>query len=379
MKTYILTTLLAGALLVTSCADDRDSNPTINQPETFTLNTPALAGNTYDLENSESITFTYKQPNYGYTAPVIYYTQVALNDTWVDATDDTDASYIELDGSVTTCESEAAAKDINKAIMKLAGYGDESQVPETQDLYVRMRATLAAGYQCYSNTVKLTVKPYYASLVAADPELWYLIGGCIGDGSWGSEIGVAVFPMSPVDGYEFDDNGLGQLTYTGYFPSDKGFKIVKTPGEWADQWGADGGDFNTPRLKDNDGEGSDFYVTESGYWKILLDTKANTLTFTKVDDVTPYEALGISGDFNVWAYQDMKPVGSVDSHIWTIDFEATEEGGLKFLKDGWSPNWGSLAFPFGFGTNGGPNIPVLVGDYRIIFNDIDGYYHFYSL
>jgi hypothetical protein len=65
MKTYILTTLLAGALLVTSCADDRDSNPTINQPETFTLNTPALAGNTYDLENSESITFTYKQPNYG--------------------------------------------------------------------------------------------------------------------------------------------------------------------------------------------------------------------------------------------------------------------------------------------------------------------------
>jgi hypothetical protein len=242
-----------------------------------------------------------------------------------------------------------------------------------------MRATLAAGYQCYSNTVKLTVKPYYVSLVAADPELWYLIGGCIGDGSWGSEIGVAVFPMSPVDGYEFDDNGLGQLTYTGYFPSDKGFKIVKTPGEWADQWGADGGDFNTPRLKDNDGEGSDFYVTESGYWKILLDTKANTLTFTKVDDVTPYEALGISGDFNVWAYQDMKPVGSVDSHIWTIDFEATEEGGLKFLKDGWSPNWGSLAFPFGFGTNGGPNIPVLVGNYRIIFNDIDGYYHFYSL
>lgn len=44
------------------------------------------------------------------------------------------------------------------------------------------------------------------------------------------------------------------MTYTGYFPSDKGFKIVRVPGEWDDQWGADGGDFNKPRLKDADGE-----------------------------------------------------------------------------------------------------------------------------
>jgi hypothetical protein len=379
----LLTSLFAGALLLTSCSDDRDSNPTIQQPDSFVLNTPALAGNEYDLQNTESIEFTYKQPEYGYTAPVIYYTQVSLDNTWVDATDDTDASYIELDGSVTECQTSASGTAINRAIMKLGNYASEAAVPSSTPLYVRMRATLAAGYECYSNVITLNVHPYYAPLVAADPVLWYLVGSSIGDGSWGGTIGSQAVPMSPVDGYEFDDNGLGQLTYTGYFFPDLGFKIIKTPGTWDEnEWGGDDSSIDSPHWKGSDGNaGSDFKVPSEGYYTIVLDTKAMTMSITAADAPKCYAEVGISGSFNGWAYQALTPANvteGTNNHIWIADVDFSEDVELKFLVDGWSPNWGASDFPFGFGTNGGANIPVLAGSYTIVFNDIDGYYHFYS-
>ena len=45
MKTMIKSALLliCGLSLWASCADDRDSNPTIQRPTSFTMNTPAYA------------------------------------------------------------------------------------------------------------------------------------------------------------------------------------------------------------------------------------------------------------------------------------------------------------------------------------------------
>jgi outer membrane protein len=349
---------------------------------------PALGGGVYDLANTDSIRLTYEQPDYGYTAPVKYYAQISVSGTWNDATsaEADDATYIEMDGSVTVCEFGAAADLVNKAIMKLGNYTDPSQLPaEGISLYVRMRARLNAGYECYSNVIELSVAPYYVALVSAAPELWYLIGSCIGDGSWGSEVGTGVIPLSPVEGAKYDDvTGKGELTYTGYFPSDKGFKIVRVPGEWDDQWGADGGDFNKPRLKDADGEGSDFYVPASGYYKISLNTKENTLSIVATDEPkNVYDGLLISGDFNGWGTDTkMIPVNTVEgvvNHVWKYELDATSgDTTAKFLYAGWTPNWGASTFPYGFGVNGGANIPVVAGKYVAILNDIDGYYHFFS-
>lgn len=177
---------------------------------------------------------------------------------------------------------------------------------------------------------------------------------------------------------------MGELTYTGYFPSDKGFKIVRVPGEWDDQWGADGGDFNKPRLKDADGEGSDFYVPASGYYKISLNTKENTLSIVATDEPkNVYDGLLISGDFNGWGTDTkMIPVNTVEgvvNHVWKYELDATSgDTTAKFLYAGWTPNWGASTFPYGFGVNGGANIPVVAGKYVAILNDIDGYYHFFS-
>ncbi len=385
-KINILALAFASMLTFTACEDDNDSNPVVQQPTTFQLNTPALAGNLYDLEQTSSISLTCQQPDYGYTAAVMYYTQMSLTNEWNEATsvEADDATYVELDGSFTTCALSMDATAVNRNIIKLAGYESDADVPaDGVSLYVRSRAILASGYECFSNVIELKVQPYYVALTAADPELWYLIGGCIGDGSWGSEVGVAVFPMSPVEGGVYDAvTGQGPLTYTGYFPEGGGFKLVKTPGQWADQWGSSANNSIDSPVK-NDGGSGDFKVTKSGYYRLDLDTKNDVLTITEVDAVKEYDHIMISGDFNGWGTETMmNPVTTVEgvvNHVWYYDLDAT--GGdttAKFLYDGWSPNWGATAFPFGWGTNNGANIPVAAGNYRVIFNDIDGYYHFFA-
>ena len=65
-KINILTSILVATALLTACEDDRDSNPTIQEPTTFVLNTPANATyNVYDLNQSKNIELTCTQPDYG--------------------------------------------------------------------------------------------------------------------------------------------------------------------------------------------------------------------------------------------------------------------------------------------------------------------------
>lgn len=392
MKRYILASLLAGVAFfgLTSCEDDRDSNPTLNPTESFVLNTPALAGNTYDLENSDSLVMTCRQPDYGYTAAVTYYVQLSLTDVWENELDEEgkvvgNPKMVELENYSNSAKVKASAKDINKAVIQMGGYESADDMPATLPLYVRLRATLSSGHTCYSNTIQTTVKPFFVALVSADPELWYLIGACVGDGSWGSAVGTAVYPMSPVEGGEFNDvTGRGPLTFTGYFTPELGFKIVRVPGEWADQWGGVDGDINNPKKKDDSGEGGDFKVPSAGYYRIDLNTHTNTLTFTALEEAPKeYSQMLISGDFNGWGTEtQMTPCDTyagAHPHVWMYDISLTDASGIKFLVDSsWDPNWGAGKFPYGWGANNGANIPAVAGDYRIIFNDITGYYYFFN-
>ena len=78
-KLSILATLFVGLFLTASCDSDRDSNPTLGQPSTFVLNTPAIADATYDLDHAETFKLTTSQPDYGYTAATTYYIQASLH------------------------------------------------------------------------------------------------------------------------------------------------------------------------------------------------------------------------------------------------------------------------------------------------------------
>lgn len=383
-----------GLSLFSACEDDNDSNPIVQQPETFELNTPALGGNVYDLEKSSYIQLTYKQPDYGYTAAVTYYAQVSMTDKWNDATEESEATYVELNGNSSTCEFGVETSQIDRAIMQLGGYDEETVPKEAVKIYIRLRATLTSGYQCYSNSISLSVFPYYMPVVNAEPEIWYLVGDCIGDGTWGNDgignIGVSLIPMSIVDGYEYNaTTGQGEIIFTGYFLAGKGFKLIKTPGSWADQWGNSSAPGVDSPVK-NDGGSSNLQVATSGYYSIKLNTATDVLTIEAVEAPDVYHIM-MQGDFNGWTDVAMTPVNTVEgmnNHVWKYELDTTSgdttakfkvapgEGGSA---DGWGVNWGGTSFPYGVGSNGGANIPIPAGRYNVIFNDINGFYYFYSL
>ncbi len=392
-KITFLFTIACAMLLVIACSDDRDSNPVVQQPTSFVLNEPALAGNTYDLANSSAITVSCQQPDYGYTALVSYYAQVSLDNTWDDAiyADDgetviTAATYAQIEGSYTECMIDIDASQVNRAVLTVGAWDSEAAFPtQPISIYLRLKAALTSGYECYSNSVILTVKAYYTELSDATPEMWYLTGQCIGDGSWSvdySSLGVGLVPMSHVEGYEYSaTTGQGELTYTGYFPAGQGFKLIRDPGSWEYQWGNSGGDGIDSPVK-NDGGSSNLAVPADGFYTITLDTAADILTIEQAADQTYYSQMLISGAFNDWSTDEqMAAVNTTTgiNNVWRYNLGSEEDTELKFLVDSsWSPNWGASDFPYGFGVNNGANIPVAAGDYIIIFNDITGFYYFFN-
>ena len=59
-KTLLLGTMLVGiASFFTACEDDRDANPTLIQPTSLALNTPAYVNQTISLENTASLSLTW--------------------------------------------------------------------------------------------------------------------------------------------------------------------------------------------------------------------------------------------------------------------------------------------------------------------------------
>ena len=53
-KFNILASLLMGLAVFTAC-EDQDNSPMLQEPTSFTLNTPAYVKSVYDLENSTSV------------------------------------------------------------------------------------------------------------------------------------------------------------------------------------------------------------------------------------------------------------------------------------------------------------------------------------
>ena len=206
------------------------------------------------------------------------------------------------------------------------------------------------------------------------PDLWYLVGSCIGNGSWGNAadaLGTALVPLYPAtDNYSI-------LNYIGYFPAGQGFKLIHNPGSWDEQWGMSDG-----VLVKNDGGSGNIEVAEDGYYQITYDMEMDNVTITKyTGNVGVYSTISMPGGYQNWnvAGSFMAAMSSVvENHDWLMaGVTYNEDTELKFAADGsWSVNWGDAAFPVGIGVGNGPNIPVVAGTYDVIFNDILGEYYF---
>lgn len=183
-KLNIMVWVMLGALGLCSCESDRDSNPVLLEPTTFTLNTPAYASTVYDLKNSKTIELTCSQPDYGFTAPTDYTVQVSLTGEFKEAAaKSAAATYLSLPTVHTTARMDVDAQELAVAIVNLSGITEEDKFyKDPIKVYVRLHASVNDGMKpIYSNVIELPkVLSYFALDPMVMPDKMYMTGSICG-------------------------------------------------------------------------------------------------------------------------------------------------------------------------------------------------------
>lgn len=398
MKTIFKSTMMLamGLVAFTACEDDNESNPTITQPSAFVLNQPAISG-IVDMEKSATVALTWSQPTpyNDFNAPVVptYTVQVSPTNQFNKAFDEnlednTGADFVNINETYSNGKDvNINLQNLNRQLLQLCGW-TETTTPESLPLSIRVKSALRdASFNeygvIYSNVVTLNTIPYYVELKPADPEIWWLIGADIADGSWGSDMGKCVIPMQTLDGAEYDNKtGQGEIQWIGYLGGN-GFKLRGALDDgWAAQWGQ--GDAFGSYVK-NDGGSGNITVPEAGVYKVTLNTKDDNLIIEAYNGSAPvYSGMAISGSFNEWGDTEMNACSiGWENHDWYISytFAAGDEvkikqaGSWDFNKGGSFINYSEGMYVYGEGN--GPNLKIEEGGtYLIFFNDITGYIRF---
>ena len=222
MKNIIKSALLVvmSLTLMTACSDDNDSNPSIQTPTEFKLNTPALVNTPIDLANSSKIMLTCSQPNYGYTASVQYTVQVATDENMTDA--------VELSETSNSAKVEIDAASLASTLTNIYVQKGKTEADFPMDVkaYFRLKANIVTsngnvveGTEILSNVVSLNNIHLLFSLPPVNlPSHIYVVGNFC-DWKWDN-----CFDMVQVYG---TDNTFWRLVYI----DDSGIKLNS-----ADKW-----------------------------------------------------------------------------------------------------------------------------------------------
>ena len=240
MKNIIKSALLVvmSLTLMTACSDDNDSNPSIQTPTEFKLNTPALENTPIDLANSSKIILTCSQPNYGYTASVQYTVQVATDENMTDA--------VELSETSTSAKVEISADLLASALTNIYVEKGKTEADFPMDIkaYFRLKANIVTsngnvveGTEILSNVVSLNNIHLLFSLPAVNlPSHVYAVGSFC-DWDWANS-----FDMVQVYGTEdtfwhlvyIDDSGIKFNTATEWNGSEAGYAGITVSGDCKD-------------------------------------------------------------------------------------------------------------------------------------------------
>ena len=400
-KTLLLGTMLVGmASLFTACEDDRDSNPTLIQPQEFVLNTPAYINQTIVLENTASLPLTWSQPQYtADNAPVnvTYEIQVSNNgkfevstaDVEADETGELVADYEVLPNTVSVCKFTFTGEELDKSLLRINQW-DEESVPAGSKAFVRIVSFIKEGTDklnsIASNVLEFNVIPYFMMLTEAEPIMWYLLGDNIGDGLWSTDnkdIGKSTVPFFLIPDYSYNkQTGAGEIQYLNYFTTD-GFKINPSKlNDW-DHGFMSSGSSNSAIYRDKKTDLGNIWVDPAGYYLITVNTADNTCKIEAKDiHPTVYEKICITGSFSNWTDVDMAAANKTgENHVWvyelTVSAGAVEQIKFKIPGESRDVNWGFGSYDgevnvCGQGSQGGKNIGVPEGTWIIVMNDITG-------
>ena len=248
--------------------------------------------------------------------------------------------------------------DLNVTALDFAAAGEEV------DFYFAIIANLntdkgaaVAGTELKSNVVKATFKSYVADVLPTEKfdKVWVIGDYCGWDHSKTQ--------------FLFDYNATG-TTYSGVVDfADKaanGFKLTGVAG-WDDtcNWGLEDNttaEAEATSLQLITGGGSqDIKCYAKRFYGFEYDK--SSMVLKKSWGADQIGVIGLNGDWNNDIVMEYNPV-------WTrfyVDIEATGDTEMKFRADaGWDLNWGVDC------AQGGDNIPVAAGKYRVYFNPATG-------
>ena len=240
MKNIIKSALLVvmSLTLMTACSDDNDSNPSIQTPTEFKLNTPALVNTPIDLANSSKIMLTCSQPNYGYTASVQYTVQVATDENMTDA--------VELSETSSSAKVAVNAASLASALTNIFVEKGKTEADFPMDVkaYFRLKANIVTsngnvveGTEILSNVVSLNKIHLLFSLPPVNlPSHVYTVGNFC-DWKWDN-----CFDMVQVYGTEdtfwhlvyIDDSGIKFNTAEAWNNNEVGYAGITVSGDCKD-------------------------------------------------------------------------------------------------------------------------------------------------
>lgn len=237
MKNIIKSALLVvmSLTLMTACSDDNDSNPSIQTPTEFKLNTPALVNTPIDLANSSKIMLTCSQPNYGYTASVQYTVQVATDEKMTDAVELSETS----NSAKVAIDAASLASTLTNIYVQKGK--TEADFPMDVKAYFRLKANIVTsngnvveGTEILSNVVSLNNIHLLFSLPPVNlPKNVYVVGNFC-DWKWDN-----CFDMVQVYGTEdtfwhlvyIDDNGIKLNSADKWNGSEAGYAGITVSGD----------------------------------------------------------------------------------------------------------------------------------------------------
>lgn len=314
-KNILFTAALAFVgMLFSSCENNTDPKVQVPTQNQNFLNTPALANQTYVLNQTEGVDFTCSQPDFGGVATIpTYAVQVSLSRDFnsvpaewkYTGSDATPQNFIQLPSTYTRTSFTVPAREIADAVNGCRGYNDMDQLvpPAYRDyrgpVYVRLYAYFATAdaatqekYGVYSAPVELKQVVGYPTV--RKPGYIYLVGAPEG---WAGPTEANAAHYEDWMLYEADDQ-IGTSIYRATFDIPAGkfqFRFYKALTDWdgGDSMGSQSDDKPVDiELKDGVYNGA-LSVPGKGSWQVpgwpggkvsmVVNVKAKTVEFKKVD------------------------------------------------------------------------------------------------
>ena len=345
--------VLGVALAFTACESNLDKvTYDASNAQAAVLATPATTNYVLESRNADNVAFTltWSAPDFGYDALI-------TSNIDIDLAGNNFAHPRQIASVTTATSQDVTVGNLNALIINLLNdYGIEGDF-NARDFEIRIASSISqAADTIYSNTLSLNITPY--SMDIQYPEI-YLIGDYSG---WGWDTAQSLFSFS-----EDEVNYEGMIDFNG--KAANGFKLTGATNWDNGNWGTDG-NATAPTAEAssvqliNDGGSGNISCYSHRFYHFHFDTSTLVLTKNK-----SFDQMGICGDLTGWADgADIVMEFDAETQRFYTDVEIPSDGGLKFRSDG---NWSSaynLGGADGMLSDGGDNISVTAGNYRIYIN-----------